>query len=293
MAPRRRAPRRASSRPSPAPTRSSSRRRTRSSPSDRSSPSPASATRCARAGRGRVAVSPIVGGEALRGPAADMLRTLGHEVSPAGVAALYAGLVDVMVIDDVDGAHADAHPRARHRDGDDRHDHARRVRQAPSRARHAGGRRRRAPMTIEVIPVQFEAEIAAGARPRRHGHRRFPGPSRRRRRRAHPQGGEQGGGARRRPRRRRPLDARRRARRDPLRSAPRRAHPRGEQRGPASARTAAHRGHHVTGSSAPTLASTGRTPREPALSSSCPATPTRRPPRCARISRPAQDTGWR
>jgi LPPG:FO 2-phospho-L-lactate transferase len=55
-----------------------------------------------------VAVSPIVGGEALRGPAADMLRSLGHDASPSGVAALYEGLVDVMVIDDVDSAQADA-----------------------------------------------------------------------------------------------------------------------------------------------------------------------------------------
>jgi len=51
-----------------------------------------------------VAVSPIVGGEALRGPAADMLRTLGHQASPVGVAALYAGIIDSMVIDEVDGA---------------------------------------------------------------------------------------------------------------------------------------------------------------------------------------------
>ena len=46
-----------------------------------------------------VAVSPIVGGKALKGPADRMLATLGHEVSAAGVAALYAGLVDGLVID--------------------------------------------------------------------------------------------------------------------------------------------------------------------------------------------------
>jgi LPPG:FO 2-phospho-L-lactate transferase len=49
-----------------------------------------------------VAVSPIVAGQALRGPAADMLRSLGHEASPAGIAALYDGLVDALVIDDAD-----------------------------------------------------------------------------------------------------------------------------------------------------------------------------------------------
>jgi LPPG:FO 2-phospho-L-lactate transferase len=50
-----------------------------------------------------VAVSPIVGGRALRGPAAAMLESLGHEPSAAGVAALYQGLVDVLVIDREDG----------------------------------------------------------------------------------------------------------------------------------------------------------------------------------------------
>lgn len=50
----------------------------------------------------RVAVSPIVGGTAVKGPAGDMLRSLGHEVSPVGVAALYAGLLDGIVIDKTD-----------------------------------------------------------------------------------------------------------------------------------------------------------------------------------------------
>jgi LPPG:FO 2-phospho-L-lactate transferase len=52
----------------------------------------------------KVAVSPIVGGAALKGPAAAMLRTMGHEVSPVGVAALYAGTIDGMVIDRIDEA---------------------------------------------------------------------------------------------------------------------------------------------------------------------------------------------
>jgi LPPG:FO 2-phospho-L-lactate transferase len=49
-----------------------------------------------------VAVSPIVGGRALKGPAAEMLTTLGHEVSALGVARLYDGLIDGLVIDEVD-----------------------------------------------------------------------------------------------------------------------------------------------------------------------------------------------
>lgn len=51
-----------------------------------------------------VAVSPIVGGAALRGPAAEMLRALGHQCSPVGVAELYSGILDAMVIDEVDAA---------------------------------------------------------------------------------------------------------------------------------------------------------------------------------------------
>jgi LPPG:FO 2-phospho-L-lactate transferase len=50
----------------------------------------------------RVAVSPIVGGRALKGPADRMLASMGHEVSPTGVARMYEGLVDGMVIDRVD-----------------------------------------------------------------------------------------------------------------------------------------------------------------------------------------------
>jgi LPPG:FO 2-phospho-L-lactate transferase len=48
------------------------------------------------------AVSPIVGGRALKGPADRMLASLGHEVSALGVARMYAGLVDVFVLDTVD-----------------------------------------------------------------------------------------------------------------------------------------------------------------------------------------------
>jgi LPPG:FO 2-phospho-L-lactate transferase len=56
----------------------------------------------AKASAPKVAVSPIVGGRALKGPADKMLLSLGHEVSATGVAAMYAGLVDGMVVDTVD-----------------------------------------------------------------------------------------------------------------------------------------------------------------------------------------------
>ena len=56
----------------------------------------------------RIAVSPIVGGRALKGPAAKMMAELGEEVSNAGIARRYAGLVDTLVIDAGDGAEAQA-----------------------------------------------------------------------------------------------------------------------------------------------------------------------------------------
>lgn len=55
-----------------------------------------------------VAVSPIVGGAAVKGPLAKMLQELGEEVSPLGIARRYAGLIDGLVIDDADAALAPA-----------------------------------------------------------------------------------------------------------------------------------------------------------------------------------------
>ena len=53
------------------------------------------------------AISPIVGGRALKGPADRMLTSLGHEASATGVARLYADFLDVLVLDDEDAALAD------------------------------------------------------------------------------------------------------------------------------------------------------------------------------------------
>ena len=55
-----------------------------------------------------VAVSPLIGREAVRGPAADMLRRLEGGVSAAHVAQCYAGLIDALVLDEADAADADA-----------------------------------------------------------------------------------------------------------------------------------------------------------------------------------------
>jgi LPPG:FO 2-phospho-L-lactate transferase len=48
------------------------------------------------------AISPIVGGRALKGPAAAMMKSLGMEVSALGVAKIYRGLVDILVLDSTD-----------------------------------------------------------------------------------------------------------------------------------------------------------------------------------------------
>jgi LPPG:FO 2-phospho-L-lactate transferase len=53
-----------------------------------------------------VAVSPLVGGAALKGPAADLMHGLGHEASVVGVARLYADLAATLVLDGVDADRA-------------------------------------------------------------------------------------------------------------------------------------------------------------------------------------------
>jgi len=54
----------------------------------------------------KIAVSPIVGGAALKGPAADMLQSLGFDVSPYGIASIYKGIIDGIIIDRVDEQYA-------------------------------------------------------------------------------------------------------------------------------------------------------------------------------------------
>ena len=61
-------------------------------------------TRRAGAGIPVVAVSPIVGGIALKGPAGRMLVSLGHESSALGVARIYRDVATAFVFDAVDAA---------------------------------------------------------------------------------------------------------------------------------------------------------------------------------------------
>lgn len=49
-----------------------------------------------------IAISPIVGGKALKGPAAKMMQDLGKDVSALGIARHYQGLVDGLIIDEQD-----------------------------------------------------------------------------------------------------------------------------------------------------------------------------------------------
>ncbi|MEM2146205.1 MAG: 2-phospho-L-lactate transferase CofD family protein, partial [Candidatus Jordarchaeaceae archaeon] len=50
----------------------------------------------------RICISPIVGREPISGPAGNLLRGIGVEVSSFGVASIYRGLIDDMIIDNCD-----------------------------------------------------------------------------------------------------------------------------------------------------------------------------------------------
>lgn len=54
------------------------------------------------------AVSPIVGGQAIKGPTAKMFRELGFTPSPAAVARMYRDFLDVMIVDETDAEEAAA-----------------------------------------------------------------------------------------------------------------------------------------------------------------------------------------
>lgn len=58
----------------------------------------------------RIAVSPIIGGRALKGPADRMLASLGHGSSATSVARLYEGLIDCFVLDEADAGLRDEVP---------------------------------------------------------------------------------------------------------------------------------------------------------------------------------------
>lgn len=51
-----------------------------------------------------VAISPIIGGQAVKGPAAKMMTELNHEISPVGIARHYGSLLSGLMIDHADTA---------------------------------------------------------------------------------------------------------------------------------------------------------------------------------------------
>jgi LPPG:FO 2-phospho-L-lactate transferase len=55
-----------------------------------------------RRGAPAVAVSPLIGGRAVKGPAAEMMTRLAGGTTPGHVARCYAGLIDALVIDEAD-----------------------------------------------------------------------------------------------------------------------------------------------------------------------------------------------
>jgi LPPG:FO 2-phospho-L-lactate transferase len=50
----------------------------------------------------KIAVSPIVGGAAIKGPAAHMMRDLGLDVSVLGIARHYKDIIDGLIVDEID-----------------------------------------------------------------------------------------------------------------------------------------------------------------------------------------------
>ena len=65
-----------------------------------------------RSGAPCVAVSPIVGGQAIKGPTAKLMTELGVTPGSAAIAAHYAGLIDGLILDEADAAEAGAVERA-------------------------------------------------------------------------------------------------------------------------------------------------------------------------------------
>jgi LPPG:FO 2-phospho-L-lactate transferase len=58
-----------------------------------------------QAGGMRIAVSPLIGGDAVKGPTVPMMQAAGLPVTPVGVARAYEGLIDAIVIDRQDVAY--------------------------------------------------------------------------------------------------------------------------------------------------------------------------------------------
>ncbi|MCY1223162.1 2-phospho-L-lactate transferase [compost metagenome] len=53
-----------------------------------------------------IAVSPVINGDALKGPTAKIMRELGNDVSPAAIVSHYGDMIDAIVVDSLDAAGA-------------------------------------------------------------------------------------------------------------------------------------------------------------------------------------------
>lgn len=53
----------------------------------------------------RIAISPLIGGKALKGPAAHMMQAIGRQPNVLGIAQHYQGLIDTLIIDQQDQHH--------------------------------------------------------------------------------------------------------------------------------------------------------------------------------------------
>lgn len=56
----------------------------------------------------KIAVSPLIGGRTVKGPADRMLESLGHRVDNLGIAEFYDGLIDALVVDHADSTFTQA-----------------------------------------------------------------------------------------------------------------------------------------------------------------------------------------
>ena len=128
-----------------------------------------------------IAVSPIVGGRALKGPTVALMAQLGEEPTALGVARHYAGLAAEFVLDRADAGLrdavngvGDAAARPRHGDG-------RRRGRAAARRRSAGSRRR-TPVVTRPAGAASGPAVRRGAprpaAPRRSARKGHPGEGR-------------------------------------------------------------------------------------------------------------------
>ncbi len=99
------------------------------------------------------AISPIVGGRALKGPAAKMMKSMQLRSSAAEVAKLYVDFCGVFVLDEVDRKQAAQVEALGHAAGSHQHHHARAAREKVSGA-SGGPRTGNSSVIFAILPVK-------------------------------------------------------------------------------------------------------------------------------------------